>query len=57
MIKTKQKDISDLYEIKQSYKSSYTMYLISKLLINYLYGKFGLDPNMLTHIIIKNVEI
>ena len=33
------------------------MYLISKLLMNSLYGKFGMDPNMLTHIIINNAEI
>ena len=34
--------ISDymLYEIKQSYKSTYTMYLISKLLMNYLYALY-----------------
>ena len=50
-------NISDLYEIKQSYKSTDPMYLISKLLMNSLYGKFGMDPNMLTHIIINNAEI
>jgi hypothetical protein len=35
------------------------MYLISKILMNSLYGKFGfgIDPNMLTHIIINNAEI
>jgi DNA polymerase type B, organellar and viral len=48
-----------LYEIKQSYKSTYPMYLISNLLMNSLYGKFGfgIDPNMFTHIIINNAEI
>jgi len=48
--------ILDLYKIKQSHNSTEPMYLISKLLMNSLYGKFGMDPNMPSHHIINNDE-
>lgn len=37
--------IKDLYKIKQSVNKNDPWYLISKLLMNSLYGKFGMDPN------------
>lgn len=49
--------ILDLYRIKESHKPSDAMYLISKLLMNSLYGKFGMEPNMPIHHIINNNEI
>lgn len=33
---------ADMFQIKQSHDSSHPMYLISKLLLNSLYGRFGL---------------
>ena len=37
--------IKDLYSIKQSVTKNDPWYLISKLLMNSLYGRFGMDPN------------
>lgn len=41
--------VSDLYSIKQNTPKSDPMYLISKLLLNSLYGKFGINPHLLTY--------
>lgn len=33
------------------------MYLISKLLLNSLYGRFGINPNLEKHVIASKVDI
>jgi hypothetical protein len=42
---------ADLFEIKQSHDSKHPMYLISKLLLNSLYGRFGMALDLESHII------
>ena len=37
--------ISELYKIKESHKKEDPWYAISKLLMNSLYGRFGMDDN------------
>jgi hypothetical protein len=49
--------IDSLYHIKQNTDKSDPMYLISKLLMNSLYGRFGMDVNLSVNIILKNNEI
>jgi hypothetical protein len=49
--------ITDLYEIKKASNKDEPMYLISKLLMNSLYGRFGMDYRLLTHNIIDNDEL
>jgi hypothetical protein len=49
--------VSDLYEIKQSHSKDDPMYLISKLLLNSLYGKFGMDYRLFTHNFIDDNEL
>jgi len=39
--------IDALYQIKQSHSKNEPMYLISKLLLNSLYGRFGIDDSFL----------
>jgi hypothetical protein len=46
--------VNDLYKIKQSHSKDDPMYLISKLLMNSLYGRFGMTPNLVEHAIIDN---
>lgn len=45
---------SDMFQIKQSHDSSHPMYLISKLLLNSLYGRFGMSIDLLKHEIIDS---
>jgi hypothetical protein len=49
--------VEDLYKIKQSVSKDDPMYAISKLLLNSLYGRFGMNYNTLVskHVIIYNV--
>ena len=49
--------VEDLYQIKQSVSKDDPMYAISKLLLNSLYGRFGMDYNTLIskHAIVYNV--
>lgn len=49
--------INDLYKIKKTLNKDDPMYLISKLLMNSLYGRFGMSDEMPNHIIIANNEI
>ena len=49
--------IEDLYEIKKSHNKDEPMYLISKLLMNSLYGRFGMDYMLYTHNIIEDNEL
>lgn len=44
--------VESLYEIKVNSKPGTPNYIISKLLLNSLYGRFGMNLNMETHIII-----
>jgi DNA polymerase type B, organellar and viral len=49
--------VEDLYQIKQSVMKDDPMYAISKLLLNSLYGRFGMDYLTLVskHVILHNV--
>jgi hypothetical protein len=47
----------DMFAIKKSHDSKHPMFLISKLLLNSLYGKFGMTIDLLKHEIIDNNEI
>jgi hypothetical protein len=49
--------VSDLYEIKQSHSKDDPMYLISKLLLNSLYGKFYMSDILFYHNIFYNNEL
>ena len=49
--------INDLYKIKESLNKDDPMYLISKLLMNSLYGRFGMKNEMNNHIIIPNKDL
>jgi hypothetical protein len=43
--------VSELYKIKQSVTSGHPWYTVSKLLLNSLYGRFGMNP-VLDHSVI-----
>jgi hypothetical protein len=45
-----------LYDIKVNSNKGTPDYIISKLLLNTLYGRFGMDPYMENHIIVNNNE-
>ena len=51
--------INDMYQIKESYSNdrSNPMYLISKLLMNSLYGRFGMKSELKIHEIVKTSDI
>ncbi|KAH7916880.1 hypothetical protein BV22DRAFT_1027292, partial [Leucogyrophana mollusca] len=49
--------IDDLYLIKKSHTKDDPMYLISKLLMNSLYGRFGMNYIFYNHIIIEDNEL
>lgn len=49
--------VDTLYKIKQNTPKSDPMYLVSKLLLNSLYGKFGMNPNLPSNIILSNDEV
>ena len=49
--------IDSLYHIKQNTAKSDPMYLISKLLMNSLYGRYGMDVNLSSNVILNNSEI
>jgi hypothetical protein len=51
--------VLDLYEIKNSHDKSHPLYFVSKLLLNSLYGKFGMNYEQLfeSQIIINNNEL
>ena len=45
-----------LYKLKVNSDKKSPDYIISKLLLNTLYGRFGMDPHMESHLIIDNEE-
>jgi DNA polymerase type B, organellar and viral len=45
-----------LYNLKVNSPSKSPDYIISKLLLNTLYGRFGMNPHMETHLIVANEE-
>jgi hypothetical protein len=47
----------DLFAIKSSHSPSDPMYLISKLLLNSLYGRFGMSLDLISHEIIDNRKL
>ena len=49
--------INDLYKIKKAHNKDNPMYLISKLLMNSLYGRFRMDYRFYDHAIIDNNEL
>jgi hypothetical protein len=49
--------VNELYSIKQKSPKNSTWYLKSKLLMNSLYGKFGMNPHLPVHLIIDHEEI
>ena len=53
----KERYINTLYKLKASVDKNHPMYLISKLLMNSLYGRFGLDYELPTHYILDDDEL
>lgn len=49
--------VESLSKIKETTPKTDPMYLISKLLLNSLYGKFGMKPNLSSNKIIKNSDL
>ena len=49
--------VSEMYKIKENTSRDNPMYLISKLLMNSLYGRFGMNPELKVHEIIRDSEI
>lgn len=49
--------ITDLFKIKQSVTKDNPLYLISKILMNSLYGRFGLKQELTEHKFMSNSEI
>ncbi len=49
--------VSVLHQMKQSSPKSSPMYLIAKLLMNSLYGKFGMTDNLVNHVIINTDKL
>lgn len=49
--------VSDLYSIKMSVSSDSPWYIISKILLNSLYGRFGMSPYLNTYQIVNEREL
>jgi hypothetical protein len=49
--------INDLFKIKQSVNKSNPLYLISKILMNSLYGRMGLKQELTNYLIMDNLEL
>lgn len=49
--------INDLYEIKAANHKDDPMYLIAKLLMNSLYGRFGMDNEFENHVIVHSSKL
>ena len=49
--------VNKIFQIKLKSDANNPMYIISKLLLNTLYGRFGLSPNQLTHEVVTNNNI
>ena len=48
--------ITNLYNIKQNHTKDSPMYSIAKLLLNSLYGRFGMNPQIVNHRIINSID-
>lgn len=48
--------IERLYEMKVNSKSNSPKYIISKMLMNSLYGRFAMNPNLLSHEIVDKIN-
>jgi len=48
--------IDKLYNIKQNSEKDSPKYIISKLLMNSLYGRFAMDPHLLNHEIVNKID-
>jgi hypothetical protein len=48
--------VNDLYEMKKNSAKNSANYIISKLLLNSLYGRFGMDPIKEHNVIVKGSE-
>jgi len=46
-----------LYELKANSKPATPDYIIAKLLLNSLYGRFGMNPYVENHLIIDNKDV
>jgi hypothetical protein len=49
--------VSVLHEMKQSSDKSNPMYLIAKLILNSLYGKFGMTDDLANHVIVNTDKL
>lgn len=49
--------VDTLYEIKTNSERGTPDFIISKLLLNSLYGRFGMDPHMETHAIVSDEQL
>nr|YP_010691073.1 DNA polymerase [Phellinus igniarius]WBU93174.1 DNA polymerase [Phellinus igniarius] len=49
--------VEKLHAIKEQYSSDHPMYLIAKLLLNSLSGRFGMAPKMLSHIVLSEDQL
>lgn len=52
-----EKYIIDMYKIKEKSDRGSPMYLISKLLMNSLYGRFGMNPVQRVHEVIEDKDL
>jgi hypothetical protein len=52
-----EKFIENLYHIKENSSKTDAWYVISKLLMNSLYGRFGMNPNFESHSIINSDKL
>jgi len=48
--------VNKLYNIKKNTNSGNPEYLIAKLLLNSLFGKFGMNPNFENHIVVDDAK-
>nr|WUR10578.1 DNA polymerase [Elmerina hispida] len=49
--------IDELYKIKEAHDKNDPWYAIAKLLMNSLYGRFGMDPNFENHSFIEDLDL
>ena len=49
--------IEELYQIKQAHTKDHPLYVISKLLMNSLYGRWGMSPQSDNHLIIHENQL
>ena len=49
--------VETFYKVKENLEKDSPMYLIAKMLLNSLYGRFGINPNLEKHIIASKKDI